>query len=127
MLQRRVGEKFFNDIKSISLTPVAKRGLGKHFTFDFIAPCFEPVKYGDNSRQVPSFYGEVKFDYNQFGKNDKTLLRKAPLHYCLKQCHKLGYFLQKMYKIDLMRVKVDFYMDEFSKIWLMQTDKLFIR
>ena len=93
MLQRRVGEKFFNDIKSISLTPVAKRGLGRHFTFDFLAPCFEPVKYGDNSRQVPSFYGEVKFDYNQFGKNDKTLLRKAPLHYCLKQCHKLGYFL----------------------------------
>ena len=27
----------------------------------------------------------------------------------------------------MMRVRVDFYMDEFGKLWLMQTDKLFIR
>ena len=26
-----------------------------------------------------------------------------------------------------MRIRVDFYQDEFKKIWLMQTDKLFIR
>ena len=64
MLQRRVGEQFFTDLKSISLTPVANKGLGKHFTFDFIAPCWEPVKYGDNGRQTPSFYGDVVFDYN---------------------------------------------------------------
>ena len=50
MFQRRVGDKFFNELKSVSLTPVAKKGLGKYFTFDFIAPCFEPVKYGDNQR-----------------------------------------------------------------------------
>ena len=55
------------------------------------------------------------------------MLRKAPIHYCLKMCHKLGYYLQKMYKIDRMRVRVDFYMDAFSKVWLMQTDRLFIR
>ena len=32
-----------------------------------------------------------------------------------------------MFKIDMMRVRVDFYMDEFRKIWLLQIDKLFIR
>ena len=42
-------------------------------------------------------------------------------------CHKLGFYLQKLYKIDLMRIRVDFYQDEFKKIWLMQTDKIFIR
>ena len=65
--QRRLGERFYTDLKSISLTPVAKKGLGKHFTFDFLAPSFEPHKKGDFDRKSASFYGEVNFDYKQFG------------------------------------------------------------
>ena len=42
-------------------------------------------------------------------------------------CHKIGYYLQKMHQIDMMKVRVDFYMDVFSKIWLLETTKLFIR
>ena len=37
-------EKYLQELASISLTPIAKFGLGKHFTFDFIAPCFEKGK-----------------------------------------------------------------------------------
>ena len=37
-------EKYIQDLSSISLTPISKSGLGKLFTFDFIAPCFETSK-----------------------------------------------------------------------------------
>ena len=37
-------DKCLQELASISLTPIAKFGLGKHFTFDFIAPCFEKGK-----------------------------------------------------------------------------------
>ena len=107
------------------MTPVAKRGLGRHFTFDFLAPSFEEHKKGDDLRKDASFYGDVKFDFKQFGEDSS--LKKSPLHYCLKVCHKIGFYLQKLYKVDLMRIHVDFYQDEFKKIWLMQADKIFIR
>ena len=63
LLSRRVGDTFFSDLTSISVTPVAKRGLGRHFTFDFLAPSFEEHKKGDDLRKDASFYGDVRFDY----------------------------------------------------------------
>ena len=72
MFSKRANDRFFTELKSVSVTPVAKRGLGKHFTFDFLAPCFEEHqkhKRYDNLHKKPSFYGEVKFDYKQFGED----------------------------------------------------------
>ena len=56
-------------ISSISLTPIARVGLGKLFTFDFVSPCFEktdgvPIsKEERNKRESMSFYGDVRFDF----------------------------------------------------------------
>jgi hypothetical protein len=37
-------EQFYKDLKSISLTPIAKYGLGKEtYAFDFVAPSFEHI------------------------------------------------------------------------------------
>ena len=63
MFSRRVGDSYYSDLTSISVTPVAKRGLGRHFTFDFLAPSFEEHKRGDDVRKDASFYGDVRFDY----------------------------------------------------------------
>ena len=32
-----------------------------------------------------------------------------------------------MYQIDMMKIRVNFYLDEFQKFWLLETEKLFIR
>ena len=60
---------YWQQIKSISLTPIAKSGLGKLFTFDFVSPCFEKVDEPNLSkaerikRQSLSLYGEIRFDF----------------------------------------------------------------
>ena len=112
---------------------MAKVGLGQLFTFDFISPCFEK----DAPRKKPwettnkydsmSFYGEVKFDFAQFGKNDEILKKQYPVQYCLKVCHMIGYYLQMLYQFDLMRMKIDFNQDEFGEIWLTQVEKIIVR
>lgn len=50
-----------------------------------------------------------------------------PLKYCQRICHKIGFYLQKIHGIDLVRMHVDFHVDEFGKIFLFQTKNLVIR
>ena len=38
---KRETDLYVQDLDSITMTPIAKAGLGKLFTFEFIAPCFE--------------------------------------------------------------------------------------
>lgn len=58
---------FWEELKSVSLTPIAKYGLGKAtYSFDFIAPCFEKAEKGfinQHDFQGMSFYGQAKYDY----------------------------------------------------------------
>ena len=74
-----------------------------------------------------SFYGKVRFDYKQFGKDDKLLMKEKPLQYCIKMCHIMGWYLQHLHRLDLLKMKVDFNQDEFGEIWLMNVDKILIR
>ena len=39
--ERKPASKFWRELSSISITPIAKSGLGKLYTFEFVAPCFE--------------------------------------------------------------------------------------
>ena len=74
-----------------------------------------------------SFYGKVKFDFKQFGSNNKILKKEKPLQYCIKMCHIMGYYLQHLHGLDLLKMHVDFNQDEFGEIWLMNVDKILIR
>ena len=56
--------------------------------------------------------GEIIFDYEQFGNDDLTLERKNPDAFCLKVCNKIGYYLQLIHKLDIIRMDVEFYQDE---------------
>lgn len=81
-LGKKAADKYWQEVTSISLTPGAKIGLGKLYTFEFIAPCFEdpakkvnkPSKRGLKQDSM-SFYGKVDFDFRQFGEDD-DMLRK---------------------------------------------------
>ena len=42
-LKREAKDVYWQELTSISLTPMAKVGLGKLYTFEFISPCFEPT------------------------------------------------------------------------------------
>lgn len=93
-LDYKATDDYWNQLESITVTPISTRGLGEHFTFEFVAPCYETVKEGTVERQEESFYGGIKFDYKQFGSGDTRLSKENPIHYCLKLCHKIGYYFQ---------------------------------
>ena len=132
-LAREPKDRFWHELTSISLTPIAKIGLGKLFTFEFTAPCFEQIDKGNLTkkermrREFMSFYGDVKFDFRQFGKDNELLKKTKPLQYCLKMCHIIGFYLKGAHGFDLLKMKVDFNQDEFGEIWLMNVDHLFVR
>lgn len=65
---KNVNDIFWKELMSMSLTPMVKVGLGKHFSFEFVAPCFErePQKWGKDptKNETMSFYGDVRYDFN---------------------------------------------------------------
>ena len=74
-----------------------------------------------------SFYGKVHYNFQQFNSDDEVLKKKAPLQYCIKMCHIMGFYLQRVHGFEILQMKVDFNQDEFGEIWLMQVNNLFVR
>jgi len=66
-LEKRSGDAYWQELTSISLTPMAKIGLGQLFTFQFVSPCFEHQKPKQGEKKEKhdsmSFYGQVKFNF----------------------------------------------------------------
>ena len=105
--QRSLKSKFWRQLSSISITPIAQTGLGKLYTFEFVAPSFETDaknKHQQLKNETMSFYGKVRFDYKQFGKDDKILMKEKPLQYCIKMCHIIGWYLQHLHRLDLLKM-----------------------
>ena len=79
----RASHPFWQEITSISLTPIAKQGLGKLVTFEFLAPCFDEMNNEDRKgfkNLELSKYGKVRYNFSQFGPNTQMAeeaLRKA--------------------------------------------------
>lgn len=54
-------------------------------------------------------------------------MRTNPGGYCLKACNKIGYFVQLIHKIDIMRMKVEFFQDENGLIQFYHAKDVWIR
>jgi hypothetical protein len=119
--ENRYNEKFWQELASISITPVSKFGLGKLNSFDFLAPCFGYQK------DMLQYYGEIKFNFRQFGEDDAELQKHRPVMYTQKVCHKIGYYLQKIHDLDLIRIKVEFSTDEFGRVILLGASNILVR
>ena len=55
-----------------------------------------------------SFYGQVHYNFRQFGTDDESLKKEKPLQYCLKMCHIMGFYLQRVHGFEILKMKVDF-------------------
>jgi len=117
----RANDRLWHSLASISLTPASKYGIGKLISFDFFAPVFEthhedpdekPRKesfaYRNERAELLQYYGIIKFDFRQFGHEDAKLMKDHANVYCQKICHKIGFYLQKIHGLDLVRMRVDF-------------------
>jgi hypothetical protein len=99
----RVSDRLWQRLTSISLTPISKYGLGRIINFDFLAP-----SVGKDPDGLQQYYGEINFDFGQFGNDEAALMRDQPTIYCQRICHKIGYYLKHIHKLDLVRMKVEF-------------------
>jgi hypothetical protein len=54
-------------------------------------------------------------------RNDK------PKDYCWRVSNKLALYIQKIHNLDVLRMDLDFFIDENKKIWLFHIDNIVIK
>lgn len=50
-----------------------------------------------------------------------------PFAFCLKVCNKIGYFMQFVHEIDIIRMNVEFYQDECGGVHFYKATNIWIR
>ena len=54
-------------------------------------------------------------------------MKRAPDIYCKLMCNKIGMYIQQVHKKDLLRMNVEFTIDEFGKVWLIFAKNIWLR
>jgi len=70
---------------------------------------------------------EICYDY--FGMEDELSMLQNEHYqdYCMKQCLKICYYLQKVRQIEVLQMKAEFLKDENNNIWLSYIKEIHIR
>ena len=99
-------DHFWQTINFVQTCVKAKKGFGKEFVVEYYAP-LDVAKPED----------EIKYDYRSLG-DDVDILSTNEYKYCVKQCYKMCFYVQKIYNIEILRMKCEFLKDENNSIWL---------
>jgi hypothetical protein len=54
-------------------------------------------------------------------------MKENPRLYCDYACTKIGFYLKHVYGVELLKMSVEFVQDEFSKVWLLHAQDVYIR
>jgi hypothetical protein len=93
----------------------AKRGFGKEFVVDYYAPL-----------DLGKPEAEIKYDFRSLGE-DVDILSNNEYKYCVKQCYKMCFYVQKLYNIEILKMKCEFMKDENNSIWFTYASKISTR
>lgn len=88
----------------------SQRGIGDPTIINFLAPI--------DAKQPDEL---VKYNYRSLGE-DVELIQTDPFKYCQKQCYKMAYYVQKLYKIEILKMQCEFYKDDNKTIWFTYAD-----
>ena len=66
------------------------------------------------------------FDYASLGE-DLDLILHDEERYCLKQVYKMCYYIQRLYHVDILRIKCQFQKDETNTIWFTWAKDICVR
>ena len=53
----------------------------------------------------------INYDFRQFdqpGETENQLMIRDPQAFCLRQCHKIGFYLQRLHNIELISMQAEF-------------------
>jgi hypothetical protein len=83
----------------------ARTGFGKAITVEFYAPI-----------DFANIHAEIKYDYRSFGE-DIDLIMSNDYKFCLKQCTKICYYIQKLRGFEILKMNCEFVKDDKGTIW----------
>ena len=71
---------------------------------------------------------EKAFSYHEIQRESEYRMRNdKPKDYCWRISNKIAHYIQKIHNFDVLRMDVDFFIDEHKRIWLVHIDNVVIR
>jgi len=93
--------------------------VGKPIIVEFTA---DPLIINEKSRT-----SEIKYDFRSYG-DEITMIRSSnETNYCMKQCLKMCYYIQKMHNIEVIKMRCHFAKDDNGSIWFVFATNIFTR
>ena len=59
---------------------------------------------------------DIVFDYKNLG-DDLDLILNNEYQYCMKQCYKMAYYVEKLHNFEILSMNTEFLKDENKTIW----------
>lgn len=116
ILNKKQNDPIWKNVDYIQTNIKVKLGCG----FPFIIHFFARIE-GDLTPET-----EITYDYKQFGE-DVVLMQSNQERYCLKQVYMMCFYLQKLYFIEVLRMKCVFVRDDNGTIWFQHASNIFSR
>jgi hypothetical protein len=115
LMNRGINDEEWKRIGFIQTCIRAQIGIGRKICLQFHAKI--------NSKRVEK---EIEYDFRTFGK-DKHLLLNNKKKYCQKQILKICFYISKLYHIEILKMKVEFLVDDDGAVWLHHVTDIWTR
>lgn len=109
---KRANDDFWKTIGCIQTNIKSKLGCGTPVIIKYYAPV--NPEYPDE---------EIVYNFRSYGE-DADLIASDPHQYCLKQCYKMCYYIQKVYQIEVLKMRTEFMKDENGTVRIVVLIKL---
>lgn len=94
--------------------------MGKPIIIQFYAPEPQLINAGDS-------YTTIKYDFRAYGEDINMIKNNDDYGYCMKQCLKMCYYIQKMHNIEILKMRCEFAKDDHGTIWFLYANQIFRR
>ena len=118
---KKYWKKEFVKVDSVQTNIRAQIGCGTPVFVHFFAPL-----------NIQKYTEHVNYDFRKFGEDEQLLSQKenraeGERNFCLKQCYKMAYYVQKLYKYEILQMKALFSKDIHGTIWFTYAHDIYSR
>lgn len=106
VFQRRANDDYWKTLNYIQTNVKAQIGCGTPIIVRFFAPIDE------NKTEAT-----IDYNYQEFGEDEDLLRNGMEEAYCLKQVYRMCFYIQKLYDVEILRMRADFAKDHNGTIW----------
>lgn len=111
--------KKINRLRFIQTAIKSRTGIGKPIVIHFYAPA--------PTMEKGEMYKTVKYNFRECGEDIKLIMSGDDTRFCLKQCFKMCYYVQKMHKVEILKMRCEFAKDDNGSIWFLYANQIYRR